>query len=83
MSEPIRTKVRAFLVERFPAMAARKVGDSDSLLDSGIIDSLGILDLATFVEREFGVTLTDEELVPENFDSLDALSSFLDRKKSA
>lgn len=83
MSDVTRTKVRAFLVERFPAVQARKLADADSLLESGVIDSLGILDLATFIEREFSVQLGDDELVPENFDSLDALCKFLEVKVPA
>lgn len=83
MSEQIRTKVRGFIVERFPAVSARKLTDDDSLLESGIIDSLGILDLAMFIERELGVQLADDELTPENFDSLNALTRFLVTKGAA
>lgn len=84
MSEDaVRAKVRAFIVERFPAVAARKLTDEDSLLESGVIDSLGILDLATFIDRELGVQLADDELTPENFDSIAALSRFLAARRAA
>lgn len=80
MSDVVRAKVRGFIEERFPAVAARKLTDSDSLLESGIIDSLGILDLAMFVERDLGVQMADDDLTPENFDSLNALLTFLASK---
>jgi len=84
MSEgAMRTRVRAFVMERFPAAAARRMTDDDSLLDSGVIDSLAVLDLATFIEREFGVQLADDELTAENFDSIATLSRFLAAKRAA
>jgi acyl carrier protein len=54
--------------------------DHASLVDSGIIDSLGILKLVDFVERELGVRISDEELLPENFDSLDAIERLVSTK---
>ncbi len=84
MSEgAMRTRVRAFVMERFPGAAARRMTDDDSLIDSGVIDSLGVLDLATFIEREFGVQLADDELTAENFDSIATLSRFLAAKRAA
>lgn len=54
--------------------------DSDSFLDYGIIDSLGMLELVKVIERRFQVKVEDEELSPENLDSLDALTEYLRRK---
>lgn len=54
--------------------------DDASFLEEGIIDSLGIIDLVTFVETTFGVSVADEELVPENFDSVAKLEAYLRRK---
>ncbi|MCA9731247.1 MAG: acyl carrier protein [Deferribacteres bacterium] len=59
------------------------VGDDDSLLMAGIIDSLKMMDLITFLEKEFGVSIDDDELMPENFDSIDAIESFVAEKKAA
>jgi len=81
--EAMRARVRAFIMERFPTVAARRMTDDDSLLDSGVIDSLGVLDLATFIERELGVQLADDELTAENFESIAALSRFLATKRTA
>ena len=56
------------------------VDDNDSLLENGIIDSLTMIELLTFIERRFGVTVKDDELIPENFETIDAISCFLKQK---
>ena len=81
--EAMRARVRAFILQRFPTVAARNMTDDDSLLDSGVIDSLGVLDLAAFIERELGVQLADDDLTAENFESIAALSRFLAAKRAA
>jgi acyl carrier protein len=57
--------------------------DDASFLDEGIIDSLGVIELVTFVEKQFGVSVADHELVPDNFDSVAKLDSYIQRKRSA
>ncbi len=54
--------------------------DTDSLLESGIIDSLGILKLLAFLEETFSVKLTDDELMPEHFETVNALSRLVGNK---
>ena len=76
--EAINAKLRDFLASHFPL--ARKVSNDDRLLGSGVLDSLGVLEVVTFVEREFGVTVNDEELVPENFESVSKLAAFVKNK---
>lgn len=51
-----------------------------SLIDSGIIDSTGILELVMFLEEKYSITIEDEELIPENLDSVKNLVAFLERK---
>ena len=60
-------RIRSFVVEKFPLARKRNIKDSDELLESGIMDSLGILDLVAFIESEFNITVSDEDLSPENF----------------
>ena len=69
---------RTFLVTNFPL--ARSVGDDDALLSNGVLDSLGILEVVTFVEQEFAITIIDDELVPENFQSISRLGVFVQAK---
>ncbi len=54
-----------------------------SLMDSGILDSTGVLELVTYLEEKFGVAVADTELTPENLDSLQRIASFVGRKRSA
>ena len=74
----IAERIRGFLVQQFPA--TRNVGNEEPLLKNGLIDSLGILEVVTFLEKEFGFTVTDEELLPENFESVQCLSNFVQHK---
>ncbi len=55
-------------------------GDDASFLEEGIIDSLGIIELVTFVEKKFSISVADHELLPNNFDSVRKLSSFISSK---
>ncbi len=77
-----RDRIRTFIHQRFPVARERKLGDEDSLLESGAIDSLGILDVVSFFEDEFKVRLEDEELVPENFDTVAALARLVESKRA-
>lgn len=54
-----------------------------SLLDSGLLDSTGVLELITFLESRFGITVEDTEVVPENLDSLASIEAFVKRKQAA
>ncbi len=73
-------RIRAFILEKFPVARKRGLKNNDKLLESGILDSLGILDLVGFLEEELKVSISDEELVPENFQSVECLAVFLHRK---
>ncbi len=79
----MRDEIKNFIVDNF--MMGRNPGDftdSDSLLDKGIIDSTGVLELVGFVEEHYGISFEDEELVPENLDSVNNLMNFINRKKA-
>ena len=75
-------EIRAFLTNSGLLDRAIEVTDEDSLVMSGIIDSLAVLELTTFIERSYGINIGSADLVPENFDSLAAVSSFVERKQS-
>jgi len=55
--------------------------DEDSFSDRGIIDSTGVLELVAFVESQFRIAVQDEEMIPENFDSLSKLTRYVERKQ--
>jgi acyl carrier protein len=77
-NDAIESKIRIFFTAHFPL--TRGMGDDDDLLGKGGLDSLGILEVVTFVEREFGITVIDEELLPENFRSVSTLGTFVQSK---
>lgn len=61
----------------------RSVADDHPLLDTGLIDSMGILDLVSQLEQECGVTIEDHELVPENFNSINDIAALVEQKSRA
>jgi len=72
--------VREYVIENFLFGDASQLEDDTSFLESGIIDSTGILELINFIEEKYGIKVDDEELVPENFDSLKNITQYLERK---
>lgn len=73
--------IHDFIKQRFPLASSKGLTQDLSLLDSGIVDSLGILDLVGFIEEQFGIEAQDEDLVPENFDSIAALTRFVKERR--
>jgi acyl carrier protein len=57
-----------------------ELDDSASFLDNGIVDSTGVVELVLFVEESFGIEVEDDEIVPDNFDSVNSLSAYIQRK---
>ncbi len=76
--------LRQFIVESFlfgDTSDSFAFSDDDSLIERAIIDSTGILELVAFVEQTYDVRIADEELVPENLDSVRQLAAFINRKR--
>ena len=78
-----KEKIKTFIIENFLFGSEDGLKDETSFLEEGIIDSTGILELVTFLEEEFPITIEDEELVPENLDSINNVTAFLERKIEA
>jgi acyl carrier protein len=81
--EETAERIDQWLKRTFPLAQERGVGLHDSLLDSGIIDSLGTLEIVQFLESELGIQVTDEEMVGDNFESIYAIAQFADSKLQA
>lgn len=79
-TDSIESKIRDFVSKTFPAARKQTIRATDEWLQSGLIDSLGILDLVQFLEKQFRIHISDEELLPENFQSLSAVVNFVWRK---
>ena len=79
----IRESIRGYIVENFLFGDASPLqSDSMSLLDNGIIDSVGVMELVAFLEADHGLDINDEDLGPENLDSIDNLVGFVSRKRA-
>lgn len=79
----IAHQVREFIIRNFYVSAPDQLTDSESLLDGGVIDSTGVLEVIGFIEDSFGVTVGDEEMLPENLDSIARITAFVQRKTAS
>jgi acyl carrier protein len=73
-------QVRTFVIENFLFGDGTSLTDDTPFLQSGIINSTGILELIVFLEKTYGIKVEDAELLPENLDSLRNVAAFLERK---
>jgi acyl carrier protein len=78
--EEIKLKTRNFVVENFLFGNANGLADDTSFLEAGILDSTGVLEVVAFLEQQFGVRVDDDELTPENLDSIASIGAFVSRK---
>ena len=77
-------ELRAFLMENFLlGDDLRTLPGDASLIEAGIIDSTGVLELVGFLERTYGLRIADNDLIPENLDSIDRVVRFVESKRSA
>ncbi|HET9215183.1 MAG TPA: acyl carrier protein [Gaiellaceae bacterium] len=83
-SESIEQEVREFLRENFPLSADGVVlAPDDSLIEVGVIDSTGVLELIGFIEERYEIEVRDEEVLPENLDSIASITRFVGGKVGA
>ena len=76
-------KVRKFIEDNFLFREDRAaISDTESLIDAGLIDSTGVLELVAFLEGELGLRMADAEIVPENLDSIRAIVGFVESKRA-
>jgi acyl carrier protein len=79
----VRKEMRGFIEDQFLYMRPdTELADGDRLLDLGIVDSLGFVELVEEVQTRYGVTVADTEITEENFGSIDAIARFVERKKA-
>jgi len=78
----LASEIRNFIVENFLfGDSTAQLGEDESLLQKGLIDSTGILEVVSFIEEKFGITVQDDELVPDNLDSIGAIANYVMRKQ--
>ena len=83
MSRDIKQAVRSYVEQNFLVGSETVIGDADSLLQLQIVDTTGFLELVNFIESNFGVKVGDDEMVPENLETIDNIDEFVRRKLAA
>ena len=84
MSETLREQIRAFVLENYLFTSdTAALGLDDSLLGRGIVDSTGMLEIIFFIEEQLGVKVKDQEMIPENLDSVNRIAAFVEAKRKA
>jgi acyl carrier protein len=81
--QDVKAALRNFITETFlPSAGLESFVDDDSFMETGIIDSTGVLELLEYIEETFAIQVEDEEVIPSNLDSLTSLTAFIQRKKA-
>ena len=78
--ENMATELRQFIVDNFLFGRDKPFSNEDSLIENGLIDSTGVLELIAFLEGKYGIRMEQTEIVPDNLDSIQRLSDFIRRK---
>jgi acyl carrier protein len=79
--ETVAEKVRSYVVETMLLGDATGFENNTSLLEAGILDSTGAMELVAFLEKDFGISVQDQEISPENLDSVECICAFVARKQ--
>jgi acyl carrier protein len=70
------------VTSNFPVANPQELADETSLLDTGVIDSTGVLEVIKFIEEEFGIKVADDEMVPANLESVANVTAYVGRKRA-
>jgi acyl carrier protein len=77
----VNSKIRNFIMSEFKSNTqTQDISNDYSLIDSGVIDSVGIISLLNFLEKSFSVNISSDELMPENFDTINLITYFVEKK---
>ncbi len=80
--DDVRTKVRDYIIENLLLGTSGDLDESASLLEAGILDSTGAMELVAFLEQEFGIRIIDTEIIADNLDSIDRICALVARKRA-
>ena len=74
--------IKSFIIKDILTDATKtNIGYEDSLIEAGVIDSLGIMKMLAFLSDKFQLTVEDEDVIPENFETINAISTYIEKKK--
>ena len=83
MTTSVQSEVRQFVIDNFLFGQGAQLKDDESFLDGGIIDSTGVLQLVGFLEQQYEIAIDNTELVPDNLDSVERITRFVQQKLAA
>jgi acyl carrier protein len=82
MSNVIRSAIRNFIEENFLfQIGDQNLADDQSLLEAGVVDSTGVLELVAFLEDTFHLQIADKDIIPQNLDTVDSVTAFVERNQ--
>jgi acyl carrier protein len=82
MSDVIRSAIRNFIQENFLLQISdQNLSDDQSLLEAGVVDSTGVLELVAFLEDTFHLQIADKDIIPQNLDTVDSITVFVERSR--
>ena len=82
MSKVIRSAIRNFIEENFLfQIGDQTLADDQSLLEAGVVDSTGVLELVAFLEDTFHLQIADKDIIPQNLDTVDSITAFVERNQ--
>lgn len=80
---PVAQRVRQFITENFFVSDPSSLADDASLITGGVVDSTGLLEVIAFLESEYGISIVDQEMVPDNLETVGRIAAFVARKRQA
>jgi len=78
--ENVKQEIRNFIITNYCFGVEGKIGNEESCMENGIIDSTGILELVSFLEEKYKIYVEPEEIIPENLDTIDRMTHFVSKK---
>jgi acyl carrier protein len=82
VNDVVRDKVKAFIAENFLFRSSFDLDESASLIEAGYIDSTAVLELVSFLETEFGISVADADIVPDNLDSIASIARYVGSRQA-
>ena len=77
-----KARIRSFIAENFYVAEGAALADDTSLIETGIVDSTGVLEVIAFIEEAFGLSIPDREVVPANLDSIARIAAYVTKKRA-
>ncbi|MCM2375135.1 acyl carrier protein [Aporhodopirellula aestuarii] len=74
--QSVAQRIQQWVIAHFPAAAQQNISIDDSLLDSGIVDSMGTLEIVEYLEDELGVEVSDDDMVADHFESVSSIAKY-------